>query len=310
MADVVARSGVADLVACYSRTETDRKAFAARHGCRASQSWEAMLGDPEVQGVILTTPHTVHATQIAQAAEAGRHVLVEKPFTLGVDDGREAIAAAQSAGTVLMVGHQRRRQSANRRIKEMIDSGELGIPLLASSTFNVSKGYPPTWRADLEQTPLGGMTGLGVHMVDTFHYMLGPIATVSAFSRGVIPDQPLHHATGLLFDFESGAVGTLLTSHFAPAANRLSIQGTKAAAYNVADGAQLLLQRLDETSPTPVEITPNDELVDQITEFAGAIRGTTQVTTGGEVGLAVVAVMEAAVASARQGGAPTPPNYT
>ncbi len=301
LAAAARRSGVAEVVACHARTESSREDFARRAGCRAAGSWQELLEADDVEGLMLATPHTIHADQVCEAAAAGKHVLVEKPFTLTVEEGRRAVAAADGAGTVLMVGYQRRRQAANRRIRRMLDDGELGTVLLASSVFNVSHGYPDTWRASESETPLGGMTGLGVHMIDTYHYLLGPIAVVSAFSRSVLPDQPLDHATGLMFEFESGAVGTLLTTHFVPGAVEVTVHGTSGVATNRGDGASLLVQSRGDSGPAEVDLAVNDPLVDQVAAFAASIRRGAPVETDGRVGLAVTEVFQAAVASARRG---------
>lgn len=301
LAAAARRSGAAEVVACHARTAAARQDFAQQVGCRAVGSVQEMLAADDVEAVMLATPHSVHADQVCEAAAAGKHVLVEKPFTLTVEEGRRAVAAAHSAGTVLMVGYQRRRQAANRRIRQMLDDGEMGTLLVASSMFHVSHGYPATWRADRTETPLGGMTGLGVHMIDTYHYLIGPIAAVSAFSRGVLPDQPLDHATGLMFEFETGAVGTLLTTHFVPGAVEVTVHGTAAAAFSQRDGARLLVQNQGEAFPTEADLAPNDPLVEQIAEFAAAVRGGAPVETDGRVGLAVTEVLQAAVASAQRG---------
>ena len=91
---------------------------------------------------------------------------------------------------VLQVGHNRRRQAANRRIKELIATGELGAPLEVSSTHAAPLLFNPNlaqWRRRLEETPVGGMAALGVHQVDTFHYLAGPIEGVFARSTRLLP---------------------------------------------------------------------------------------------------------------------------
>jgi predicted dehydrogenase len=303
LADAATRSGAAEVVACFARTEASRARFSAEVGCRPVSSLSELLEADDVEGVLFATPHTAHLEHVRQAAAAGCHVFVEKPLALTVAEARQAVEAADQAGVVLMVGHQRRRQASNRLIKRMIDDGSMGTPLLAESTFTVPTGYPETWRSSRDETPLGAMTGLGVHMVDTFHYLLGPIVRVAAFSNAVLEGQPLDHATGLLFDFASGAVGTLLCSHFTPSANRLALYGTVGAAINEQDGTRLLAQRSGELTVQEVEVAVNDPMAEQLAEFAGAIRGDGKVETGGREALAVVAVMEAAIASVRSGGA-------
>ena len=308
LAAAARRSGAAEVVAGFARTEATRESFAAEVGCRPASSLSELLAADDVEGVLFATPHTHHLEHVRQAAAAGRHVFVEKPLTLTVAEARQVVAATDAAGVVLMVGHQRRRQAANRRLKQMLDDGSLGTPLLAESTFMVPSGYPDSWRADRAETPLGAMTGLGVHMVDTFHYLLGPIERVAAFSRSVIGGEPLDHATGLLLEFASGAVGTLLCTHFAPSASRVAVHGTAGAAFNEEDGARLFAQRAGESTRHELDVAVNDPLAEQIADFAGAIRGGTTVETGGPEGLAVVAVLEAAIASSRRGTAVPVPN--
>ncbi|MGH9213302.1 MAG: Gfo/Idh/MocA family protein [Acidimicrobiales bacterium] len=307
LADAAGRSGVVDVVACFARTEASRERFAAEVGCRPASSLPELLTADDIEGVLFATPNTTHLGQIREAAAAGRHVFVEKPLALTVAEAQQAVVAAEAAGVVLMVGHQRRRQAPNRRIRQLLDDGSLGTPLLAEASFTTSSGYPPTWRASRDETPLGAMTGLGVHMVDTFHYLLGPVSRVSAFSKQAIDGEPLDHATGLLLEFLSGAVGTLLCSHFAPPASRIAVHGTGGAAANVQDGARLMVQRAGESTLREVDVASTDPVVEQLAEFAAAIRGDGKVETGGHEALAVVAVMEAAIASARTGVAVTIP---
>ena len=301
LADAVKRSEGADVVACFARTRDHRDEFAAEFSCRSSESLDQLLNDDDVEGVLFATPHTLHREHVELAAAAGVHAFVEKPFTLSTADGRAAIAAAEAAGIQLMVGQQRRRQVANRQLKTMIDNGDIGTPLHGEATFFVSKGYPDTWRSGRSETPLGGMTALGVHSLDTFHYLLGPVARVSAFSNPVLADAPLDHATGLLLEFQSGAVGSILTSHFAPKANRTAIYGRAGAGFNEDDGTRLFVQGKDDLTPSEVDFEPNDANVEQVEEFARAIRGQATIETGGAEGLAVVQVLEAAVASATSG---------
>jgi predicted dehydrogenase len=291
------------VVACFARSASSRAAFARELGCRPAASFDELLGSDDVEGVVLATPHTVHLDQVRAAAAAGRHVLVEKPLALTTVEARQAVAATDDAGVVLMVGHQRRRQAPIRRIRELIDDGTIGTPLLAESTFTTASGYPDTWRSSRDETPMGAMTGLGVHMIDTIHYLLGPIVRVAAFSGPVLDGPPLDHATGVLFELASGASATLLCTHFAPPASRIAVHGTTGTAISEQDGARLLVQAGGERRAREVEVVPTDPLAEQLGELAAAIRGGGSVETGGAEALAVVAVMEAAVASARSGRA-------
>jgi predicted dehydrogenase len=303
LADAVARSGQAEVVSGWARGPEGREAFADKFGCRPASSLEELLADPEVAGVIITTSHQSHREMIEQAAAAGKHILVDKPFTNTVEDGLAAIAAARDAGVLLQVGHQRRRTPAKRRIKSMLEAGELGDVETVVTNQSIPNGFkmPETaWRWDPEQSPLGSMTSLGVHKIDTINYLVGPVGSVFAFTRpGRV--KPIDEATVLALELESGALATLTTSFFTPVVNDTTVFGTDAAAWSTKGGAKLRIQGRDDPEPVGVELEPIDELADQMSAFAAAIRGETEVEVDGEAGLAVIAVMEAAVESAASG---------
>ena len=113
----------AEIAGGFARREESREAFVESHGGLAS--FREVLAAEDVDGILIATPRTTHADVIVAAAEAGKQVPVEKPFTLDVVSGRKAIEATESAGVVLQVGHNKRRQPASRPIKEMIESGAL-----------------------------------------------------------------------------------------------------------------------------------------------------------------------------------------
>src|SRR5262249_62170854 len=115
LADAAGRGTGLSLLACPSRSAENRALFAKTYGCRDVPTLDAVLGDPDVDAVLITTPHSVHADQVVAAARAGKHVFVDKPFTLTVADARRATEACRRAGVVLAVGHQRRSQPPSAR---------------------------------------------------------------------------------------------------------------------------------------------------------------------------------------------------
>jgi predicted dehydrogenase len=303
LADAVAKSGRAEIVSGWARRPEGREAFAAKYECRAAGSLEGLLADPKVEGVIITTSHQSHRSMIEQAAAAGKHIFVDKPFTNTVEDGLAAIAAARDAGVLLQVGHQRRRTPAKRRIKAMLEAGELGDVETVVTHQSIPNGFKmpdDAWRWDPEQSPLGSMTSLGVHKIDTINYLVGPVRSVFAFTR---PGRfkPIDEATVLAMELESGALATLTTSFFTPVVNDTTVLGTDAAAWSTEGGARLKIQGRNDPGPVEVELEPIDPVVDQMAAFAAAIRGEIPVEVDGEAGVAVIAVMEAAVESAATG---------
>lgn len=303
LADAAESSGEAEIVSCFARTEEGRRTFAERQSCRAAASLDELLGDPVIDGVLISTSHTSHRQLVEAAAAAGKHIFVEKPLSLRVEDGTACIEAAASARVTLQVGHQRRRTTANRRIKEMVDAGDLGELQTLEANLSLPNGMrmpQQAWRWSQDESPLGSMTSLGIHHLDTMMYLAGPVRSVFAHTR---PGRryPIDEATVLALEFESGALGTLITSFFTPSISRLAVFGSGGAAYNEDDSAILRVQTPDQAAPTEVDIEPNDPVVDQLVEFAQAVQGKARPETDGAAGLAVVAVLEAAIKSSRSG---------
>lgn len=303
LAAAVGRTENAEIVSGFARSPETREQFSARFGCRTASSIQELLADPEVEGVLIATSNQTHRPLVEQSAAAGKHVFVEKPFTNSVADGKAAIAAAREGGVLLQVGHQRRRTAGERRIKSMLGAGELGDIETVIAHQSIPNGFkmpPHAWRWDPDQSPLGSMTSLGVHKIDSMLYLAGPIGSVFAMTRPG-RERPIDEATVLAVEFESGALGTLTTSFFTPAINEIAVFGTDGAAYASSGGARLRFQGRDDGGPSEVELEPIDPTVDQLSAFAAAIRGEAPVEVDGEAGLAVIAVMEAAVRSATVG---------
>jgi len=297
------------VVACTSRSADRRAAFARKYGCRDVPTFEAVLADGDVEGVLITTPHSLHAEQAVAAARAGKHVFVDKPFALSVADARRMTETCRQAGVVLAVGHQRRRQAASRAIKRLLDEGALGRISQIEGNFSADYGFSSTitadmWRGDRTETPGGPMTNLGIHHVDTFQYLLGPIARVMAFSRRVVLDIDVEDVTAILFEFASGVLGYLGTS-WVPA-NRtewLFLHGTEAQVWHEGFGARLSLMRRGQSERTPVPLTQVDPIAEELADFARCVREGGRPEVGGEEGTQNIAVLEAIVESATTGRA-------
>lgn len=297
-------TGLAEVVSCFARSEERRRAFAEEHACRPVGSLDAMLEDPAIEGVLIATPHSTHAPIIERAASARKHVFVEKPMTLNVDSALRAIKVTEEAGVTLQVGHNMRRQPANRRIKAMLDAGELGT-LLALQGFHASAlGFSselPPWRRDLAESPAGGMTAFGAHTIDTFNYFAGPARRVSAFSKQIAGFLPLDDATAVMIEYEGGPIAMFGNSYFVPYTNVLAVYGTKASAWSEEDGSNLSLRGHGDETRGRQEMEPLDTVADEMAEFARCIRQGRRPETGGPEGLEVAAVLGAVVESSASG---------
>jgi predicted dehydrogenase len=308
LADAIPRGTNLALVTCATRSPEKRAAFAKKYGCRQAESYEAVLKDSEVEGVLLTTPHTLHAEHVIAAAEAGKHVFVEKPFTLTAADGRRATEACRRAGVVLAVGHGRRRQGANRVLKKLIQDGGLGRVVQLEANISSDSGFkmkPGGWRTDPREQPAGAMTGLGIHHVDTFQYLLGPISRLAAFSaRQVLQGIEIYDTTGIIFEFASGVIGYLGTAFvFANRVNLLAVHGTEALALAEGEVSRLSLRKRGESEASPVPVQAVDWIAEQLAEFGRCVREGGRPEVGGEEGTANAAVLEAIIESTRNGRA-------
>lgn len=305
LAEAAARSERVEVVSCFARSEEARTAFAGQHGCSDASSLEEVLADDTVDALIVATPHGTHLPLVEAAAEAGKHVFLEKPITLTVAEGQACVAAAERAGITLLIGHHRRRSAANRALKRIVDAGEPGIIHHASAEMYVPKYQDPppgsSWRMLRDESPAGAMTGLGVHMVDTMQYLLGPIARAGAMSKRILARSPLDDMTNIVLEFESGPLGSLNTSLVLPRRCDLSIHGHEQSLWSLEDGTRLVRQRKSEPAPQEEPIEQVDELVEQLDELAACILDGQAPETDGAGAVSVIAVLEAIVRAIETG---------
>jgi predicted dehydrogenase len=212
-------SSALQFVAGATRTVSPEvEAFAKQKGLRLAANHEALLADPQIDAVVLATPHSMHAAQVISAAAAGKHVFCEKPFTLTKQEAEDAVAAVRKAGVTLGLGYNRRFHPEMKKLRDMIRSGELGTTLHVEATMtfpNVLFINPNHWRANKAETPCGGLMPMGVHAVDGMIDLCGPIERVFAqsFRRAAAIDGD--DTTSILFrmrDGMSGYLGTMTTT--------------------------------------------------------------------------------------------------
>lgn len=197
-----------------TRDPARHEGFARNSGVTLTTSYAAALRDPQVDAVILATPHSQHRTQIIQAARAEKHVFVEKPFTLTRKSAEQALDACREAGITLGVGFNRRHAPAFVEMMRRIEGGEIGEILHVEGQNSGPTGHslvPGTWRANRKEAPAGGMTARGVHALDCMIRIAGHVATVycSSERRTLDPAVEIDDTTAALFRFANGASGCL-----------------------------------------------------------------------------------------------------
>ena len=217
--------------AAATRTPAKAEGFAREQGLRMLPSYEAALADPEIDAVVLATPHTQHTDQIVAAARAGKPVFTEKPLGVDAASAERAAKACAEAGVTLGVGYNWRFQPALQKIHALIEDGTLGRVLHLEGNFcgpSVYRFPEGHWRHDRSEGPAGGMTGRGVHVVDAMLYLAGPIAQVTAQSFRLVQNFGMDDTTSMLFRFASGATGYLGTVIATAETWRLQVFGSEA----------------------------------------------------------------------------------
>src|SRR5216684_2414582 len=285
LADAALRSDAIDIAACHTRSDDKRTAFAAKYGCRAAASYEEILTDPDIEAVINTTPNSVHLATTRMAAEAGKHVFLDKPIANTAAEGREIARVCEAAGVVLALGYQRRRESHFRWIKAEIDAGRFGTLVQAEGNISrdrLGKIDLSSWRYQAAGMPGGVMLQIGIHYVDVLEMLLGPVTRVAGMlAQLVLPgDNP--DVASLILEHESGALSTLNASYASASEYYLmNIYGRDATAYYDMHGGLRLLKR-GEDRPIAVPVAKNDAFVEELEDFAADIRGNGKPEVGGD----------------------------
>ena len=248
-----------------------------------------------------------------RAAAAGKHVFVEKPFTLTADTARHAIAATQKANVVLAVGFNRRFHPSMNELRNRIRDGRLGAItgfLFEHTAPGGANMRPDEWRANQEETPAGAMTGIGIHIVDAMIDLFGPIAEVHCIAtRRVAP--LVDDTTAVLVKFKSGLSGLFYASFVTIPNYRLAVYGANGVAevlqptqdeFRFARLTDPKAGHLAQAKPEVI-VTPGfDTLQAELKEFAAAVREKRPYPISADQVLHGVEVFEAIAKSAKRGG--------
>lgn len=210
-----AHPGVRLVAAAAPRAES-RRAFETAFSGRTFESVEALCADSDVEAVYVTTPHGMHRDHAIAAARAGKHVLLEKPIAVELDDAEAIVAACESAGVRLIVGPSHSFDAPVEQAAKLIRSGELGRVRMVQALNCTDFLYRPRRPEEL-RTELGGgvIFSQGVHQVDIVRLLCGGLAT-SVFARTGAwdPERPTEGAYAALIDFAGGVFASLTYSGY------------------------------------------------------------------------------------------------
>jgi len=227
---VQGKSRVIRFGAAVVRTPGRHREFADSMGFLVNGDYEAVLTDPAIDAVVLATRNSEHAGQVLRAAAAGKHVYVEKPFTLTKESAEAVARACGEAGVTLAVGFNRRFRPAVIDLKSAIGRGRIGDVLHVECNFSGPTFFrtpADSWRALRADNPAGGMSPRGIHCLDLLIDAFGEIDAVCAVSERRAVDIEVDDTTFMLLRFASGVTGYLSTVMATGDYWRVTVMGTK-----------------------------------------------------------------------------------
>jgi len=273
-------------------------AFAAKHGLQLSSDYAELIADPAIQAVVLATPNSLHPQQIIAAAGAGKAVFCEKPLALTCADAQRAAHACEHAGVPLGVGQDKRYWPSMRELKRVVDSGVLGQVLHVEGHFsneNARKGLHHGWRESPAESPGGSITATGIHVLDAFVNMLGPVRRVQAQHIRHRPPPDTLDTLSILFEFTNRVSGVLCGVRATPMYWRVHVFGTSGSAEAL--GETGLVLRMSGASPQRQSFEPVNALRCELEAFADAIEGRAAYPVTVTQMVDVIAALEAIVKS-------------
>jgi len=245
--------------------------FAAAHALEVGTSVEAVLADRAIDAVVLATPHTRHRAQVEAAAAAGKHIYCEKPFALAKADAQAMLAACDRARITIAVGHHFRLMPSMKALRQEVAAGTFGAVMHAEGNYShdwLAAAPPEGWRSAPEESRAGGMTGMGIHVLDCFRDVVGPILRVAALSKRRALTLATGDTTAALVEFANGAIGTLATTLKTPFVWRLAVYGENAWAESVSE-TRLVIRRAG-AEPETRDFPAANHLGENLEAFAAA----------------------------------------
>jgi predicted dehydrogenase len=216
----------ARLVAVLSRDRARAAAFAQEHGIpEAYDDLEALLRSPQVEAVIVATPDAMHEPQVIAAAQAGKHVLCEKPMTTTYAGCERMAAAVRASGITFAMGYNNRFNPGLRRVKTLLDAGQLGQVRYARAFLTSQAQDPQGWRAHSEQARYWALSAVGTHLIDLWRWYFGEPASVGGCLASPVYQSPNDEVAVLVLNYPGRLLAELSVAAVFRGGNRLELYG-------------------------------------------------------------------------------------
>jgi predicted dehydrogenase len=316
-----ARGSQLSIVNCYSPNAQRRAAFAQAMAIPAVDTLDRVFSDASIEAVVIAAPNQLHRELAEAAAAHGKHVFVEKPIAHTLEDGVAMAKLERTYGITLVVGHCARMLAGNRAIARAIAEGDLGRVAHVEANFSNDRGLkltPDDWRWYDAKAPGGPLSQIGIHQFDTLRALGGDIASVSAQSARLSPvGAEVADQWAVNVRFADGKLGSVVASWTSPGNYSVRATGDRASwFYEIDQALWSQPSRLHEHATLErqargdgpatrqrVDVAPGDMFRDELELFADAVRRRTRAPLDADNGLRALAAVEAAIASARRGGA-------
>ena len=297
-ADKIGITAVADAV------EEIAKSRATELGATAYTDYREMLANEELDAVDICLPHHLHRDAIVAAAEAGKHILCEKPLCLSADEAADVRRAVEAGGVTLMSAHNQLFMPAVAKAKELLEAGTIGTVYEVRTTDSFYNDFDPSsmgWRASSKTSGGGELIDTGYHPTYLMLHLAGgmPVEATAMLSTHRLKFMEGEDSAQVLIRFDNGVVGQLVTSWaYQPAGSteRFSAVGELGSLHS--DGTSLTYQLRSGESET-FELEPVDTFVAEIGHFADSLIGKTRPIHTEVEGIAVLGILLAAYEGAR-----------
>jgi 1,5-anhydro-D-fructose reductase (1,5-anhydro-D-mannitol-forming) len=293
------------LAGVVSRDAAKAKEFADRFGAAAAyDDYAALLADPAVDVVYLATPNGMHADQVVAAAEAGKHVLCDKPLATSVADAERAVAACADAGVRLGITFQTRRHEGMDHIRQVLADGEIGEVRLVELQVSAGRMLPGGWRLEPGLAGAGVMNNFGVHAYDLLRYLLDAEVTEATALVDMEEGFEVDTAALALLRFDNGALAYVNANQTVPGKRPdLTIYGTEGTVHgrNVTrPDLQGQISVTGRSGTTERDVDTSGSFLATVAAFADAVLAGEDPSPSGTDGLRSVQLIDALTTSVRE----------
>ena len=289
------------IVSCYSKTKQKMINFSKKYKTNYHNSYNSLIKDPNIDAIILTTPHSLHARHTILALKNNKHVFVEKPMATKYLDAKKMYLTAKKYKKILSVGQNRRFSSVYNYINNLNLKNKIGKILHIDANFSAAgamKYKKKFWRANRKESPGGAIAGLGIHMIDVMCCFGGKIKSVQSLVKRFAVKVNIDDTTSALFEFEKKCTGNLNTFFACPYNSSFNVFGTNMNIFSDVDKSKIKIVN-NNGKKQEVNLPNKNTLFLELQEFADSCKNKKKYRIKNSEAAHNVKVMEAIVKSSK-----------